>query len=121
MALSGSWNLHFSWGCSGGYSTSQITFNTNGTFASAPYTGKWVQVGGMVAWRFDQSPNTVYAGNLMGGAITGLMSVFTGSNGCFYAISESGTAALAAEATRATEAAGEQLDVAGHPHGSHHK
>jgi hypothetical protein len=112
MSIPGNWTLHFSWGCTGGYSQSPMTFNANGTFNLAPYTGKWSSVPGVILWRFDQAPNTVYAGNVIGGAMNGMMSTF-GSQGCWYAITGTGTIP-AASATAKVEHA-EKLDAAGAP------
>lgn len=104
MDIPGTWTLHYSWGCVGSYSQTDVIFNANGTFSSSPYTGKWVQTDGDLLFRFDQAPNTVYGGSGVGSAITGIMSTFQGSNGCWYAVkSGAGLAAVQKSA----------LDVAG--------
>ena len=51
----------------------------------------------MILWEFDQSPKTVYGGNIAGSAMTGLMSTFTGSKGCWYAIKSGATTMLVME------------------------
>jgi hypothetical protein len=96
MVVSGKWTLHFDWNCDGSYSQVDMTFNSNGTFSLAPYTGKWVQVEGMILWQFDNS-NTSYGGNNAGSAIKGLMSTFGGLNGCWYGIKAGATTLLMAE------------------------
>ena len=90
MSVPGNWVAHYSWGCSGAYATFNITFNANGTF-SGTFSGKWVQVGGMIEFNFSSGP-AIYAGNVEGGAMVGQMTTFSGSNGCWYATSASGTA-----------------------------
>jgi hypothetical protein len=104
MSAVGSWTLHFSWGCTGSYGTSPVTFNANGTFTLAPYTGKWIENSGEVMWKFDQSPNSVYSGNEMSNAMLGISSSFAGLNGCWYAL-RVGTSAPA-EAKSEFDAAG---------------
>jgi hypothetical protein len=84
MSVVGQWTLFYGWGCSGSYSQAAMTINANGTFAIGSLTGKWVQVEGMVTWQFDNK--ATYGGNVVGGAMVGLMSTFTGLNGCWYAI-----------------------------------
>lgn len=108
MAVSGTWNLKYSWGCSGGYGSTTITFNAGGTFSSPPYTGKWSQTNGNIVWRFDQSPGAVYGGVVNGGAIVGNMTTFSGG-GCFYALTQSG----ATQAEAMETAAAEGLDANG--------
>lgn len=87
MAIEGQWTLHYGWGCTGNYGQAGITFNNNGTFSipSQNYTGKWTQQDGMILFQFDTS-KTTYGGNFAGNAMVGLMSTFTGLNGCWYAI-----------------------------------
>jgi len=118
MALPGTWTLFYNWGCSGSYSQTTITFNANGTFTTQGYTGRWAQVAGNVQWRYDQSPNSVYSGNLTGGAAVGMMFNTNLSTGCFYITSSSGATLSAAETaelrTRA-EARDGELDDAGQP------
>ena len=70
--------------------------NSNGTFALAPYTGKWVEIGGKILWQFDGS-KTTYGGNIAGSAMIGAMSTFAGLNGCWYAIKAGSTTMLAKE------------------------
>ena len=111
MNIPGSWTLYYDWGCDGGVGNSKITFNANGTFASSPYTGKWVQFDGNVLWRFDQAPSAVYGGNGVGTALTGASSTFAGLNGCWYAI-KSGSPGSLAESAEVQAATG-KMDVAG--------
>jgi hypothetical protein len=105
VSISGQWTLHYSWGCSGSYGNSLITFNNDGTFSNPPYTGRWSQTNDNLILRFDQAPNTVYAGVLNGGAMVGNQTNWTIS-GCFYATAGAGSAFAEAQA-------GEQLDPAG--------
>lgn len=86
MSVVGTWTLHYDWGCTGNYSQVSMTFNNNGTFTLAPYSGKWVQTEGKIIWKFDQAPNTVYGGDLVDAAMLGISSTFAGLNGCWYAL-----------------------------------
>jgi hypothetical protein len=108
MSAVGNWTLHFSWGCTGSYSQSPITFNANGTFALAPYTGKWVQNEGKIIFKFDQAPNSVYGGDEVSNAMLGISSTFAGLNGCWYAIRTGSTSAPMAEAKPEFDAAGQK-------------
>ncbi|MFY9199587.1 MAG: hypothetical protein ACOX7X_07300 [Methanosarcina flavescens] len=110
MAVSGQWNLHYSWGCSGSYVQVGITFNSNGTFSipSQNLSGRWIQSDGMILWQFNTS-KTSYGGNLAGNAMVGIMSTFTGSNGCWYAIRAGSTIMLAEERKAKFDAAGEEV------------
>jgi hypothetical protein len=85
MSVPGQWNLHFNFGCSGTYHPATLTFNAGHTFSdNFGGSGKWAQTNGNILWRYDQAPNTIYAGEINGGAILGAMSNFT-SAGCFFA------------------------------------
>lgn len=109
MNVPGNWTLHYDWSCSGSYGSAPITFNANGTFASAPYTGHWSQHDGQIVWRFDQPQNSVYGGTAIDNAMVGISTTFGGSNGCWYAL-RTGTSV-------ATEAAPKgELDHAGNKH-----
>ena len=96
MVVTGKWTLHYDWNCDGSYSQVDMTLNANGTFSLPPYTGKWVQVEGMILWQFDNS-KTSYGGNVAGNAMTGLMSTFAGLKGCWYAIKSGATTMLLIE------------------------
>jgi hypothetical protein len=84
MTINGQWTLHYSWGCNGTYIQVPITFNSDGTFINQSLKGKWVQNDGMILFQFDNK--ATYGGNFAGNAMVGMMSTFTGSNGCWYAI-----------------------------------
>jgi len=107
MAVSGSWKFFFDWGCDGSYSNTTITFNANGTFKTGEgLTGKWVQVQGMISWLYDGTPGTVYAGNVIGGAIAGMQTTWGGGNGCFYCTLGTGATAAKAGAAAGKNSAG---------------
>lgn len=80
----GTWNYNYDWGCSGGYASTTITFNNDGTFSDGfGSTGKWYKVGCYVIWEYTN--NTTYAGNLIGGAMMGMMATtWNNSKGCWY-------------------------------------
>ncbi|BAW29962.1 hypothetical protein SAMN02910340_01764 [Methanosarcina thermophila] len=109
MAISGQWNLHYSWGCSGSYIQVGITFNSNGTFSipSQNLAGRWTQNDGMILWQFNN--NASYGGNLAGNAMVGIMSTFAGLNGCWYAIKAGSTVMPAEEEKVEFDAAGEEV------------
>lgn len=92
MAVAGTWVLHFSWGCTGNYSQSNITFNANGTF-SGSLPGKWIQQDGTLLLSFDTGP-AKYGGNVAGNVGVGAMSTFAGLNGCWY-LTKQGTVGIA--------------------------
>ena len=102
MSVSGQFSLHYSWGCSGTYATSTVTFNANGTFATGDgFSGKWSQTNGNILWRYN-GDSAIYAGVVNGGAIVGNMANFAASNhGCFYCSKP--TASLAAGAAAGAE------------------
>ena len=107
MSVSGQFSLHYSFGCSGTYSTSSITFNADGTFTETSGSGKWSQTNGNIVWRYN-GDSAIYGGVVNGGAIVGNMVNFNlRVAGCFYA----SKAAAAAAAAAAPEA--EQQDATG--------
>ncbi len=98
MAVLGTFSLHYSWGCSGTYATSTVTFNADGTFSDGSGgAGKWSQTNGNIIWRYN-GDSAIYSGVVNGGAIVGNMVNFHLSEaGCFYA-SKPTTSVAAAEA-----------------------
>jgi len=87
MSLAGNWTLYYSWGCSGSYNSTSLTFNTNGTFKTGDgYSGQWASVGGNVQFVFEPTPSAVYSGTVTGGAMSGMMTNFhLGESGCWHA------------------------------------
>ncbi len=113
MSVSGQFSLHYSWGCSGPYATTTVTFSgsgTIGTFVTGDgFSGKWSQTNGNVLWRYN-GDSAIYSGVVNGGAIVGNMANFAASNhGCFYCSKP--TASLVGEA--AAGAAEQEHDSAG--------
>jgi hypothetical protein len=98
MSVSGAFALHYSWGCTGSYNSSTITFNADGTFteSSSGGSGKWSQTNGNIIWQWNGNLAT-YGGVVNGGAIVGNMisGSITGA-GCFYA-NKAGAGVAAAE------------------------
>ncbi|MGW6281323.1 hypothetical protein [Kribbella sp. NPDC055071] len=88
MAVAGNWTLHFSWGATGNYGQTLITFNGDGSF-SGPYSGKWRQSSGTVMLSFDGGP-AKYGGTVNGNIGSGAMSTFAGLDGVWY-LSKEGT------------------------------
>lgn len=86
MTVTGTWLLYFNLECSGTYYRATITFSENGTFTvSDSATGTWAQLDGMVTWQYDGGI-TVYAGNVVGGVIVGMIAALTEPPGCFYCL-----------------------------------
>ncbi|HCT81222.1 MAG TPA: hypothetical protein DGT23_32575 [Micromonosporaceae bacterium] len=88
ITIAGTWNLTTDWGCDGSITGSfSQTFNADGTWTSSPFvhSGRWFQVGGVIAWTYSDTPNLVYAGNVSGSWISGVQGYETagGIKGCF--------------------------------------
>jgi hypothetical protein len=60
-----------------------IVFNDDGTFGKN--AGKWVQLNGMVIFRFADTLAT-YSGNVVGNIMVGIMTDWVAGVGCWYAI-----------------------------------
>jgi len=99
MSIAGNWTLHYSWGCSGGYGQTSLTFNTNGTFKTGDgYQGQWAVVGGNVQFVYEPAPAAVYSGNVTGAAMVGMMTNFKlKGQGCWYATTTTIPAGVAAQ------------------------
>ncbi len=112
MSLAGNWTLHYSWGCSGSYGNTSLTFNANGTFKDGQgHSGQWASLVGQVQFVYEPTPSAVYSGNVSGGTMSGMMTNFhLGEQGCWYAIM---TKIPEAHATAKKVEHAEQLDAAG--------
>jgi hypothetical protein len=96
MALPGNWTLFYDWGCDGGYGTTPMTVNADGTWTGEVYSGLWVEAAGMFLFTFNDS-ETTYAGNVASQSITGISTTFSGLTGCFYMLQEGVPTAFTAE------------------------
>jgi len=94
MSIPGTWQIFFDWGCTGIYSSVDITFNPGGTWSSGIFSGQWVEVSGEVIFNFTGLA-TVYAGNVSGGAAVGISADFGGNTGCWYMVKAAPAAAKA--------------------------
>lgn len=84
MAVPGNWMLYYDWNCDGGYGSTTMTINANGTWTNGQgYSGPWIQAAGMLTFQFNNF-KTTYSGNLASQSVTGIQSTFIGGNGCFY-------------------------------------
>jgi len=112
MSLAGNWTLHYSWGCSGSYGSTSLTFNNNGTFKTGDgYSGQWANVVGDVQFVYEPTPSAVYSGTVTGAVMVGMMTNFhLGMHGCWYAVM---TAIPAAHATAKKVENAAQLDSLG--------
>jgi hypothetical protein len=112
MSIVGQWTLHYSFGCSGTYNQATVTFNSNGTFRTSDgFSGQWALLAGNVHWVYEPTPSAVYSGNVIGGAMAGMMTNFhIGAQGCWYATTATIPAAAATE--KKVEGA-QQLDSSG--------
>jgi hypothetical protein len=88
MAIPGNWTLYFDWGCDGGYGSTPMTINADGTWSNGEgYNGQWVAAAGELMFQFN-GYQTTYAGNLASQSVTGISATFTGATGCFYMLQE---------------------------------
>jgi hypothetical protein len=79
----GTWNFYYDWDCNGGYASTTITFNNNGTFTSQSYTGTWYAVESQIIWKYPSG--TTYAGSKVGGVMSGMMATtWSALKGCWY-------------------------------------
>ncbi len=109
VAISGTWVLHYSWGCTGNYGRTSFDFRAEGTFSGGGFSGSWRQLDGTLLLRFADGP-AQYGGTVTGRVGTGAMSTFDGSlNGCWYLI-EQGAAGSAEPSDRGAD---QPADVAG--------
>ncbi|MUN63002.1 hypothetical protein GMA12_07580 [Kocuria sediminis] len=109
MTISGTWVLHYSWGCTGNYGRASFDFRADGTFSGGGFSGSWRQLDGTLLLRFADGP-AQYGGTITGHVGTGAMSTFDGSlNGCWYLIEQG----AAGSAGQADHGAGQPADVAG--------
>lgn len=84
MTISGTWVLHYSWGCTGDYGRTGLDFRADGTFSGGGLSGSWRQLDGILLLRFADGP-AQYGGTVTGHVGTGAMSAFDGAlNGCWY-------------------------------------
>jgi hypothetical protein len=96
MSVVGTWNLYYSWGCTGTYSggaDTQTTLNDDGGLVG-PYDaqGGWHESGDVITLQWTGATvvySGVVAGDLMSGLITGGPN---GSTGCWYATRADGKA-----------------------------
>jgi hypothetical protein len=99
MSIVGNWKLFYSWGCSGTYNETSLTFANNGTFKTGDgFSGQWATVGANAQWVYEPTPSAVYSGIATGGAMHGMMTNFKlGEHGCWYRTIATIPAAFATE------------------------
>ena len=97
MTFPGKWTLYYDWRCDGNYNSTPITVAADSTWTNSEgYKGHWVQAAGMITFQFT-GYHTTYSGNLASKSVTGIMSNFGGTNGCFYML-QAGAPHIAATA-----------------------
>jgi M6 family metalloprotease-like protein len=77
------------WGCTGTVAkATPFTFNADGTWSYGFGGGRWLQVGGIVEWNFNNAAGLTYSANIGPNAMSGIMGYLTtgGLKGCFYAL-----------------------------------
>ncbi len=88
--IAGTWAaVEVDWGPSGSVvKASPFTFNADGTWSYQYGGGRWVQVGGLALWNFNNAPGLIYTANVNNDAMSGSMGYATanGAKGCFYAL-----------------------------------
>ena len=87
----GTWTvLGVDWGCTGSVGQAgPFTFNADGTWTYSFGGGRWIEVGGMVAWNFSNAADLIYTANFNANAMSGIMGYATAGStltGCFYAL-----------------------------------
>jgi hypothetical protein len=105
-SIVGVWNMSIDWGCDGSAAAGgEVTFNGNGTWSQFLFKGRWVQVGGMCFFNFDDFPGLVYTANVTRLALTGIMGYAVApdstrkGSGCWSATRESTGVSVAPPAT----------------------
>jgi len=88
--ITGDWNVHFSWDCTGNYSLGDLVFYSDGTFNvndDSTLWGAWTLTGKNVDFTFDEWPNSHYIGTLdsTGDYMDGTMTNLDDMSGCWYA------------------------------------
>jgi hypothetical protein len=100
----GTWTITTDFDCDGSIAGSfDQTFDANGTWTNTiGSNGRWYQVEGVVVWDFNNAAKLVYAANLTGSWMSGVLGFTTagGLKGCFGA-HKKGVPGLAAEADEA--------------------
>lgn len=88
-SIVGDWQLTADWGCYGSYppGTFTITFNADGTLVASGTSGRWIQVGGMASWSYQNTPDLIYTANVNADALVGIMGYASSrtDTGCFHA------------------------------------
>ncbi|HWD97672.1 MAG TPA: hypothetical protein VG345_01485 [Bryobacteraceae bacterium] len=99
MGIAGQWTLFYSFGCSAGYGQTTITFDSNGMFTTGDgFSGQWASLAGDVQFVYEPAQSAVYAGNVIGGAMNGMMTNFRiKTQGCWYATTSKIPANFASE------------------------
>ena len=87
MDVPGKWTLFYDWDCVGSYSQVVMTLYNDGNWAAPGYKGRWVQTQGMFMFTFNDV-KTTYAGSIAGKSITGIMTTFGSTHGCFYMLQD---------------------------------
>lgn len=101
VSIAGSWTLYYDFGCTGSYSNAGMTLNSNGTYSipSQGLSGNWAVISGTSSatsaaagtLMFDfSSAKTAYAGLLASKTVSGTISTFSGTNGCFTMVAAGG-------------------------------
>jgi hypothetical protein len=88
MAIPGTWDFFYDWGCTGHYVAETVTFNGDGTWTSSQgFKGQWVSLEGEFILNIAGYA-TVYSGNVAGNAAVGIMTDFLGGTGCWYMVKQ---------------------------------
>lgn len=110
MSIQGNWTLYYSWGCTGSYTSTSITFNSDGTYKDGQgNSGRWMQVSGTVVFIYNSGSTPSYAGNVVSSAMTGMIATPSGSTGCWYALSQSLSQAKLEKGSGALDASGAKV------------
>lgn len=100
-SIVGTWEVFgIDWGCNGSIARGNTqTFNADGTWTYRYGGGRWIQVGDMVFWNFENAPGLTYSANINMNAMTGIMGYAVANrklSGCFYAVKKALPGSLSA-------------------------
>jgi hypothetical protein len=81
----GKWTLYYDWNCDGKYYSTTMKVESGGSWAMPKfnYTGDWVKGRRIFMFTFDNTLTT-YSGVIFDREIRGIMTTWSGLQGCFY-------------------------------------
>jgi hypothetical protein len=85
LTIVGKWILFYDWNCDGKYYSTTMKVESGGSWAMPKfnYTGEWVTGRRIFMFTFDNTLTT-YSGVICDKEIRGIMTTWSGLQGCFY-------------------------------------